>query len=540
MGLSLREILKTEYFKDFKVLAGHTGLDKQVQGVAILDAPDGFNWTRGKELVISTGYIFHQNPGLFESYVKTDKFKQISGMGIKVERFLKKIPENIIAAFNEHHIPLIYIPSEPSWMDLMNQLNVCVMNKNIRQFNIGNINPKSFSDLSYQVRKINKILSQIEKEMNFPAMLYDLTSERAYYSSPAFVKLAADLKTEDFWGPSFQFTEEVLCDNLKMIRYRFYDARYDKPYSWITVPITVGDKIKAYFVVVEATGLIDYFDQFALRIGFLLLQSLYEQILVAQSIGDIGFAKFVTEILDGSLLNHEMLAKRASDLGLDLNGHYYLLLMKQINKDVHLSSYRDILKKAYSNSLGQMNSRMAGIDENSCVFLVQLDERLSKEKNLALIRGAAKKLQKRLEDEILNMGLAFGISDISDTIYEIKRNFDRCERAISIGRLLYPREDYFTYSELGVFAWIDIKEDEIAIMLRDIKQLVKRDEDKELVKTLKTYLENQMNYSLTAKQLFVHINTVRKRLDEIKDLINFDLEDPMHRLKLEILLKLIN
>lgn len=538
MGLSLREILEAEFFKDFKVLAGHTGLDKQVQGVAILDAPDGFKWTKGKELVISTGYIFHQNPGLFESYVKTDNFKQISGMGIKVDRFLKKIPDHIIAAFNEHHIPLIYIPSEPSWMDLMNQLNVCVMNKNIRQFNIGNINPKSFSDLSYQVRKINKILSQIEKEMNFPAMLYDLTSEKAYYSSPEFVKLAADLKTEDFWDPSFQFTQEVLCDNLKMIRYRFYDAKYEKPYSWITVPITVGDKTKAYFVVVEATGLIDYFDQFALRIGFLLLQSLYEQVLVAQSIGDIGFAKFMTEILEGSLLNHEILTKKASDLGLDLKGHYYLLLMQQINKDVHLSSHEELLKKAFSNSLGQL-SRMASIDENKCVFLVQKDEKLTKEKNLALIRGAAKKLQKRLEDEILDINLVFGISDISDTIYEIKRNYSRCERAMNIGRLLYPKEDYFTYSELGVFAWIDIKEDEFAIMLRDINELIKRDEHNELVKTLKTYLENQMNYSLTAKQLFVHINTVRKRLEEIKDLINMDLEDPMNRLKLEVLLKLI-
>lgn len=48
-----------------------------------------------------------------------------------------------------------------------------------------------------------------------------------------------------------------------------------------------------------------------------------------------------------------------------------------------------------------------------------------------------------------------------------------------------------------------------------------------------------MNYSLTAKQLFIHINTVRKRIEEINDLINFDLEDPMNRLKLEILLKLI-
>ena len=90
-----------------------------------------------------------------------------------------------------------------------------------------------------------------------------------------------------------------------MVRYRFFDEKYDKPYSWITVPITVGDKIEAYFVVVEATGLIDYFDQFALRIGFVLLQSLYEQMLIAQNIGDAGFEKFISDSLLGNLSHHE-------------------------------------------------------------------------------------------------------------------------------------------------------------------------------------------------------------------------------------------
>jgi len=344
-------------------------------------------------------------------------------------------------------------------MDLVNQLNVLVMNKNIRQFNIGNIS-LSFSDLSYQVRKINKILSQIEKEMNFPTMLYDLTSEKAFYSSPAFVKLAGDLKIEDFWAPSFQFTQEILCDNLKMIRYRFYDDKYDRPFSWITIPITVGDKIKAYFVVVEAMGLIDYFDQFAIRIGFLLLQSLYEQILVTQCIEDSGFEKLVTEILAGNLLNQEMLAKRASDIGLDVKGQYYLLLMRQVNSLVHLASYKDVLKNAFSNSIRLTRSRMASIDDNNYVYLVQIDDRLSRKQNLAIIKGAAKKLQKRLEDEIADLSLVFGISDISGTVYEIKRIFARCERTVRIGRLLYPQQDYFTYSDLGIFAWLDVKEDE--------------------------------------------------------------------------------
>jgi len=539
MGITIREMLKAESFKDFKLIAGHGGLDKQIQGIAILDAPDGFNWTKGKELVISTGYIFQEHPKLLEEYTKTEKFKEISGMGIKIDRYLKEIPEHIISIFDENNVALINIPNTPSWMDIMNQLNVIVMNKSIRQFRIGNINPKGFSNVSYQARKINKILSQIENEMNFPAMLYDLSSEKPYYSSPAFIDLMEDLKIEDFWNPKFEVTQEILCDNLNMIRYRFYDSKYDKPYSWITVPITVGDTIKAYFIVVEATGLIDYFDQFSLRIGFLLLQSLYEQILVAQSIGDIGFEKFIEEIIKGNLSDDEIISKRAIDVGLDINLKYYLLLMRQEKIEHHLSRYKDELKSVVNSSISHIEVRMAMIDEESCVFLLPIDDRNSDKRNLELAKESTEILKKRIESKIDNTKVMFGISDMADTIYGIKRNYHRCNQTIKIGKLLYPNKEYIRYSDLGIFAWMDIKEDELEIMLKDISGLVEKDQDMELIETLKVYLGCKMNYSLTAKQLFLHINTVRKRIDEINDLISFDLEDPMNRLKLEVLLKLV-
>ncbi len=539
MGLTIREMLDAEFFKDFKLIAGNKGLDNQIQGVAILDAPDGFKWTKGREFVISSGYVFQQHPRLFEDYLKTDIFREISGMGIKLDRYLKTIPDHIIDVFNEYNIPLVNIPMDPSWMDIMNQLNVLVMNKNIRQFRIGNINPKSFSNLSYQVRKINKILSQMEMEMKFPAMLYDLSSEKPYYSSSTFIELMDDIQIGDFWNPTIEVTKEILCDNLKMIRYRFHDDKYERPYSWITVPITVGDKVKAYFVVVEATELIDYFDQFALRIGFLLLQSLYEQILVAQSIGDVGFEKFIGEVISGSLWDDENISKRASDLGLDINLNYYLILMKQERKEAHLANYKDELKEAINSSISHMEARMAMIDDNSCIFLLPADNRISAEGNLKLMETSAKVFKKRIESKIENANIIFGISDNESTIYEIKRNYSRCQQTIKIGQILYPNEDYLRYSDLGVFAWMDIKEDELEIMSKDINVLVQNPENNELVETLKVYLECKMNYSLTAKQLFVHINTVRKRIEEINELINFDLEDPMNRLKLEILLKLI-
>lgn len=38
--------------------------------------PDGFKWTKGRELVISSGYVFKQNPGLLDEYIENDIIKK--------------------------------------------------------------------------------------------------------------------------------------------------------------------------------------------------------------------------------------------------------------------------------------------------------------------------------------------------------------------------------------------------------------------------------------------------------------------------------
>lgn len=542
MGLTIREMLRSDFFKDFQVIAGHDGLDKQIQGVAILDAPDGYHWTRGREFVLSAGYIFMQQPNLFNEYINSNKFRNVSGMGIKLHRFIDHIPENVIEACNKYNIPLIKIPFDPSWMDIMNQLNILVMNKNIRQFRIGNINPKSYSKLSYQSRKINKILSQMEMEMNFPSMLYDLSSEKAYYSSSAFLELMEDLRVEDFWNPLFEHTKEILDDNLQITRYRFIDEKYEGPYSWITIPISVGDNIKAYFVVVEATGLIDYFDQFALRIGFLLLQSIYEQLLVAQSIGDVGFENFIFDIVNDNVKSEEDVLKVATNLGIDTSLKYYLVLLKKESQKGNMTIYKEQFREILNSRMAHMEARMAMIDEDRCIFLIPFDDLNSKEKNIEIIEKSTSIFKEKIEKNIEDINIIFGISDIEEPINDLKKNFNRCVQSINIGRIIYPEDKFIKYTSLGVLGWMDMKEDELELMCKSLDSLLNHKESKDLIEILEVYLENKLNYSITAKKLFIHINTVRKKIDEINDLIeltNFDLENPISRLKLEILLKFI-
>ena len=57
MGIAIQELLSQEYFKDFYVLAGAKGLHREIQGITVMEAPDAFHWTKGKELVLSSGYV---------------------------------------------------------------------------------------------------------------------------------------------------------------------------------------------------------------------------------------------------------------------------------------------------------------------------------------------------------------------------------------------------------------------------------------------------------------------------------------------------
>lgn len=540
MGICIKDMLHSEFFRNFKLMAGHGGLDNQIQGISIMDAPDGLKWAHGRGLLLTSGYVFYQNPRLMEEMIETGDFKKLSGFAIKLGRFINEIPDHVIAAFNESNIPLISIPVEYSWIEIINQMNVLVMNKSIRQFNIRNVHLNNYSNLSYQVRKVDKILSQIEKEMNFPAMLYDLSNQKSYYSSSNFLKLANHLNISDFWQPSFEYDKEILCNNLNMSRYRYFDEENNNFFSWIIVPISVNDEIKAYFVVLESVDFIDYFDQFALRIGFVLLQSLYEQMLIAQSVGDAGFEEFINDYLSGNLSNEENFVKQATEINIDIKRKYYLVLMRQTNEDIQLLNYTNIVKNTVYTSAGYWDIRAAILDNNDFIFLVPEDESTTHENNLERIKQYFEDLQKRLDRKVENINLLFGISDKSDMIFELDRNYTRCKKALSNGKLLFPNKNYFVYSQLGAFGWMDIQEDEIEMMYSDLNDLFEYDENKELIETLKVYLESNMNSSQTANKLHIHNNTVRKRLDQIKERVNMDLDEPLNRLKLGILLSFLN
>ena len=538
MGISVNELMSLDYFKDFIVLAGHRGMKKKIQGVTLLDAPDGLRWAKGKELMLSSGYAIKMEPDCLKASFDRGDMDKRSAFMLKRGRYVDSIPEETVALFNEHNIPLISMPFEISWMELMNRINTAVLNRTIKRFRI--TGTKSVISASYKERKINKILQMVELEMEFPAYLYDVETKMSYYSSKNFLDITHSfgLEVGDYLSPRGEFTRHTLCDFIEMTRYRLinFESPDEPRISWIKIPIVIDKNIMAYFVVMESKDFIDFYDEYSIRIAYLSLQNIYEQISVMRNAGNIGFENFIQFALNLKPKNIDKLVYQSNIQGISIDKENLCILFSQIKGEVNARENRKLYIEAAEKLLSDY--RLAFIDENEGVLLFELSE--NKKTDYEFLKKKLCEFNEYIGKITDGAELKFGMVKEGKALSQIRGTVCKCRRVIRMGTLMMPDKSIYEYEDLGVLAWIDVPEEELEKLLNNLKELIEVNKGEDLLETLKVYLENNLNYSTTASKLFIHINTVRKRIERVEEVLGLNFDNYITRLKLVILLQYLS
>ena len=110
MGLTVRELLLAEEMKDIKVLAGDRGLDKEIKGVTIIEAPDIVKFIDGGEVLLTGLYAFRScTVDDFRTYINELSRKSVSALVLKRGRKVEnadtkmnccsRLPRNITFRF---------------------------------------------------------------------------------------------------------------------------------------------------------------------------------------------------------------------------------------------------------------------------------------------------------------------------------------------------------------------------------------------------------------------------------------------------------
>jgi purine catabolism regulator len=131
-GLSVRDLLATAGLTGATVLAGHSGLDRIVRGVNVMEVPDILAWVKPDELLLTTAFPLTRSAGagappgpdtaaLLELIRALDG-KRLAALAIKLGRYLDEVPQPVLAEADRLGFPVLRVPDEVAFDDVLPDL----------------------------------------------------------------------------------------------------------------------------------------------------------------------------------------------------------------------------------------------------------------------------------------------------------------------------------------------------------------------------------------------------------------------------------
>ena len=110
-----------------------------------------------------------------------------------------------------------------------------------------------------------------------------------------------------------------------------------------------------------------------------------------------------------------------------------------------------------------------------------------------------------------------GYADPCDDLKDLSRTYREAAAALEVGRIFYKGDSVFAYGSLGIGRLIhSLPAEPCRLFLKEIfGENGPRTFDQETITTINAFFDNNLNISETARQLYVHRNTLVYRLEKL-------------------------
>ena len=195
----------------------------------------------------------------------------------------------------------------------------------------------------------------------------------------------------------------------------------------------------------------------------------------------------------------------------------YLVEIKNEQDDVAM----ELLRSLFSQQNGDY---VTSVEEKNIVVIKSLNEDDDEEE----ITQTANTMVDMLNTEaMLNVRVSYGT--VIKELREVSKSYKEAKMALDVGKIFYVEKNVIGYSNLGIGRLIyQLPVNLCQMFMKEIfgDQLFEQ-MDEELLVTIQKFFENSLNISETARQLYIHRNTLVYRIEKLQketglDVRNFD------------------
>lgn len=235
-------------------------------------------------------------------------------------------------------------------------------------------------------------------------------------------------------------------------------------------------------------------------------------------------------ILDNMLLID--IYNRAKKLHIETEVRRIVYLIETKNeKD---STAIEIVKGLFSN---RTKDFITEVDEKSIILVQELRE----QDDYEFVEETARTLRDMLNSEaMMSVRIAYGT--IVNEIRQVSRSYKEAKMALDVGKIFYMEKSIIAYNTLGIGRLIyQLPIPLCQMFMKEVFTEKMPDSfDEETLTTINKFFENNLNVSETARQLYIHRNTLVYRLEKLQKSTGLDIRVFDDALTFKIAMMVVN
>lgn len=535
----LKDLLNNPIYSKSVLLTEDIGLQRHVESINIMDAPDIIHYVKPGQLLLSNGYFMKNEPSLMLELIQQMNALGCSGLAVKTKRFKLEIPDTVLKEAEILSFPIIELSYINHSLGEILELSTSLLleNKN-HELQYAIMIHKHFSSIAMQGMGFTPIIDTLSNTLAAPVLLIS-SRLQILKESPHFMNQQLRLLLPCILSPleALPKTEDPIF--LGLIH------SFDTPYRYIIVVPIHTYRNEGYIIHLSSECDSNNLSMIAVEQATRVIGTEFSKNQAVKERSRRYKNEFFADLFDGFISEQEAL-HRGKKYGFDPSRNMILCIAKEdeLSKYVKKSynAYDETLLSLRDTQYEHIKRRLSFIGipftmftkSDQFIILFFIEEQRWDETEFV------NQLRKTIEQLDQSEGLSFslGVGNLFNSILDIRLSFEEAGKALSYGYQSGKKQFVQTFQSSDVsYLFRMLPAEELAHFYDDTFKAfsdLNTTEREELLKTLHVYYRNHCHLLDTAKELFVHRNTVIYRLDKCEKISGVNLKDALESLRFQL------
>ncbi|MCY8939179.1 PucR family transcriptional regulator [Peribacillus frigoritolerans] len=517
-SITIEEILTRKHFNLTDIIAGSSGIKRQVKWVHCMEVTQISHLLNGNELILTTGLGWKDCDDTFLSCLRQLIECDAAGLCIEMGANTMAVPQCAIDLANERQFPIILFHEEVPFVEITQDIHSLIINKQYQMIsNLENYSQQLNKNL-LEIDHYEPILKFLHSYLHVQVIL--IFNENEIASIPKIKKKSTYQMVADIYEEKRKLDKTVLGQPIQVL----------------------GENYAELLICSNGRELTDFdsliLDRTATALAQHLLRELYieEKKMSEESI-------WLTNWIEGEY-SDEAIRERLSyiDPKMQLDGGI-VCICKQHPKYNKNSAKLDgtYFKIMFRTVFEQYGFQIFSMEIQQHLVFILGDNRSSEDWK-SRVTSALDRIMKMDVSGRNRMGLlSIGFGKHVQRLSEIYKSYETARETLLLQDTLPEDDRSFFYQDLHMHRMISLinkhgnLEETVYEYLGPVIEYDKQNNG-ELMPTLKTYLACNGSKQETSKQLFIVRQTLYHRLEKLEKLLGSDFMRSDKRLGLEFMI----